>query len=141
MFIHVVQRTDCCSDLYNMLESPNPNKRIKNNDGQARHPGWLSTNTPLSSPVDRTATHHHGKPTPLDTPQTTPSRTTYFDLIHDALNAILADSAPTTFSSGYEPLVPLANLELAMLIPERLFETPSTHRAYDHLQEGIAMLL
>jgi hypothetical protein len=76
-----------------MSESPYPNKRTRYDDGGPRRSGSLSTNTHLSTPVGQTATYligvvdSRGNPTSLDSARTTPSRTTYFDLIYDALNA------------------------------------------------------
>jgi hypothetical protein len=75
-----------------MPEPPYPNKRTKGLNGQQqRPPGWVSTNNPLPSPVDRTATDHmnshQGQPASMDRTSTTPSRTTYFTLIRDALAA------------------------------------------------------
>jgi hypothetical protein len=79
-------------DVYNVLESSA--KRNKGNDGRWQHSGWLPTNTPTSSPADRTAAHNK---TVADGNQSQfsasgkrrkpPIRTPYFDLIQDALIA------------------------------------------------------
>jgi len=79
-------------DLYDVLESPA--KRNKGNDGQWRRSGWLPTNTPTSSPADRTAAYNitvadgnQSQSIASGKRRKTSIRTPYFDLIQDALIA------------------------------------------------------
>jgi hypothetical protein len=75
-----------------VLESPA--KRNKGNDGRWRHSGWLPTNTPTSSPADRTeaynitvADSNQSQSSASGKRRKAPTRTPYFDLIQDALIA------------------------------------------------------
>jgi hypothetical protein len=79
-------------DLYNVLELPA--KRNKGNDGRWQHSGWLTTNTPTSSPADRTEAYNitvadgnQSQSVASGKRRKTSTRTPYFDLIQDALIA------------------------------------------------------